>query len=157
MSQSIAEWLMHGCIGVVGLWLCVIDLREHRLPNRLTGSLCGALVTLALINPGVGSLTGGVVASVFTAGFFALLALVPGRGLGWGDVKFQAGLGFYLGFVHPGWEIVQVMTAFFLGSLQGLGMVFSRRGSVRDPIAFGPWMMAGVCLSIIWAQSPEII
>ena len=119
--------------------------------------LCAALVALALINPGTGSLTGGVVASVFTAGFFALLALVPGRGLGWGDVKFQAGLGFYLGFVHPGWEIVQVMTAFFLGSLQGLGMVFSRRGSVRDPIAFGPWMMAGVCLSIIWAQSPEII
>jgi len=114
-------------------------------------------MTLALMNPGAGSLTGGVVASVFTAGFFALLALVPGRGLGWGDVKFQAGLGFYLGFVHPGWEIVQVMIAFFLGSLQGLGMVFSRRGSVRDPIAFGPWMMAGVCLSIIWAQSPEII
>jgi Flp pilus assembly protein protease CpaA len=53
MSQSITEWLMHGCMGVVGLWLCVIDLREHRLPNRLTGSLCAALMTLALMNPGI--------------------------------------------------------------------------------------------------------
>ena len=147
-------------MAVLAWWACgcaSLTCENTVSPTASQAHCVRALVTLALINPGVGSLTGGVVASVFTAGFFALLALVPGRGLGWGDVKFQAGLGFYLGFVHPGWEIVQVMTAFFLGSLQGLGMVFSRRGSVRDPIAFGPWMMAGVCLSIIWAQSPEII
>lgn len=148
---------MHLGIGVIGLWLSVIDLREHRLPNLGTGSLALLLGVAGLASQQTGELEQGVLAAALSAGLFALGAALPPQALGWGDVKLQVSLGFYLGFLEPSLVIVQLMAAFIVGG--GAGLVGVLRGSHRwsDPIAFGPCLVAGAAIAVLAGEYGKII
>ena len=75
--------------GLVGLRLSVIDLAEHRLPNRLTLPLFVSLVVVSGVGGDSVSLYGALVGSVVSGVVFLGLATMPGKPLGMGDVKFQ--------------------------------------------------------------------
>ncbi|QUJ76772.1 prepilin peptidase [Sulfitobacter albidus] len=125
-------------------WLAWIDLRTHRLPDRLTLplialGLCGA--ALEGWDRVVAGAIGGVAA-------YALLALVghlhfnrTGReGLGLGDAKLFAAAGTWLGWAAL--PMVMLIAA-------GTALVFAlltRRGGTQ--IAFGPWIALG--FMIVW-------
>src|SRR5690625_1698041 len=107
-------------------FLFVIDVREHRLPNRWTGLLfiggaCFLLATtLTAPDDSVFSnrwlmILGGSAAYLLV---MFVLHLLTRAGLGMGDVKLAAGLGLYTGFI--GWEavIAGFVLAFLVGGLQ---------------------------------------
>jgi leader peptidase (prepilin peptidase)/N-methyltransferase len=153
----VGEWALHLIVGVAGLWLSVIDVRSHRLPNignALTGFLLG---TVALVMGDISALGEALGASALGAGFFALLAAAAPRGLGWGDVKLQAVLGFYLGWFHPVLVVGQVMGSFVIGGFLASGLVLMRMMSVKDHLPFGPCMIAATWLMVLWGKFVEII
>jgi leader peptidase (prepilin peptidase)/N-methyltransferase len=92
--------------GVVGLRLSVIDLAEHRLPNRFTLPLFVSLVVVSSVGGDGASLQGALVGSVVSGVVFLGIAVMPGKPLGMGDVKFQFGLGWMLGYLDPLWWVV---------------------------------------------------
>ena len=149
--------LMHVGVGIAGLLLSRIDLREHRLPNCGTGSLAVGLGILALAASDSGRTQGGLVASALSAGAFALAAALPPRALGWGDVKLQGGLGFYLGFFDPQLVVVQCVAAFLVGGVVALVGILGKSHLARDPVAFGPALVAGTALAVIAGKYAEII
>jgi len=158
----LGEFLLHGVFAVWGLWLSVIDVRHHRLPNLGTGSLVivmGALVLGLVVAGEVESsrLSDALVASFLSAGGFAVLASVPPQPLGWGDVKLQVGLGFYLGWLNPVLLIGQVFGAFFLGGVVAVWQIARRALSARDHLAFGPFMVAATAVTVWLGKSVEII
>jgi leader peptidase (prepilin peptidase)/N-methyltransferase len=148
---------MHLGVGIAGLLLSRIDLREHRLPNCGTGALALGLGILAVAANDSGRVQSGLLAAALSAGAFALAAALPPHALGWGDVKLQGGLGFYLGFLDPRLVVVQCVLAFFVGGVVALVGILGKSHRGRDHVAFGPALVAGTALAVIAGKYAEII
>lgn len=155
-QNPVAFWLLLGACGylaVIGIRLSIIDIRSHRLPNRIVFPaypaagllLCGAAAVQSDWNRLATVL---LAALTLWAGYFALRFAYP-EGMGFGDVKLAGVLGLYLGY--PGWPYVLwgTFAAFLLGSLWGLGVILSRRGTVKSHLPFGPFMIAGTVLALL--------
>lgn len=143
--------------GIVGLRLSVIDLAEHRLPNRLTIPLFLSLVVVSLAWGQVSAVREALTGSVVTGMAYVALALMPGRPLGWGDVKFQFGLGWLLGYLEPHLAIMGAAGSFLLGGISVVPRLMRERTRSKDPVPLGPWMMASTCLVYVVADSAKII
>ena len=157
MLLDVVIAVMHVGVGVAGLLLSRIDLREHRLPNRGTGSLALGLGILALVANDSQRLQSGLMTGALSAAVFALAAALPPHAMGWGDVKLQGGLGFYLGFLDSHLVLLQCVVAFLVGGLVALGGILRNHHLARDPIAFGPSLVAGAALAVIAGKYGEII
>lgn len=149
--------IMHLGVGIAGLLLSRIDLLEHRLPNRGTGSLAVGLGILAVVAGDSGRVQSALLAGAVSAGVFALAAALPPHALGWGDVKLQGGLGFYLGFLDSRLVLVQCVMAILVGGVVALIGILRKSHGARDPIAFGPSLVAGVAVAVIAGKYGEII
>lgn len=127
--------------------LVLIDIAEHRLPDRLVITAAVAATVLlpaAAIqrHDGAAALRCAAAAATVFAALFALALLAPSS-FGFGDVKLGAVLGAYLGWF--GWPfVVGGLTAgFVLGSVVALVLLCSGRASLRTAIPFGPMLIAG--------------
>jgi prepilin peptidase CpaA len=100
------------------------DLRQGRIPNRLTyGSLVVALVLRIILGGWRGALD-GLIAGLVCGGVFLLLFLV--RGMGAGDVKLMAAIGMWAGLRHV--VAIMLVTAIAGGILAVGYMVARKRG-----------------------------
>jgi leader peptidase (prepilin peptidase)/N-methyltransferase len=153
----VGEWVLHLIVAVSGLWLSVIDARSHRLPNTGNALTGIALGITALWIGDVDALASALGASVLSTSLCALVALGHPGGLGWGDVKLQAVLGFYLGWFHPILVVGQVFGSFVLGGIVALVLVLFRQMAPTDHLAFGPIMIAATWLMVLGGKIGEII
>ena len=140
----------------VGLALAVIDLDTKRLPNALTlpSYVVGALLLLlpAALDDNWDDYLRAGLATVALYGFYFVLALIYPRGMGWGDVKLAGVLGLYLGWLSWGVLVVGGFLGFLLGALIGGGLMVLRRAGRKTKIPFGPFMLLGALLAILWGQ-----
>lgn len=157
MNNPVIELLLHLSVAVAGLWLSIIDAREYRLPNLGTGSLVVVVGTVGLVGASSAALGQAVACAALSSGGLALLAWLPPSALGWGDVKLQVGLGFYLGLFSPVLVCAQVVGSFVIGGLVALGAVVTRVRTPQDSLAFGPWMVSATLLTVVLGKSGEII
>ncbi|KJQ54855.1 prepilin peptidase [Microbacterium sp. SA39] len=145
--------LVHGVLLGIGAWLTVIDVRTHRLPNRIVLPTLAALIALAAVDALLAHESGPLIRALLgmlaLGGFYALLRLISRSGMGGGDVKLAAVIGLVLGW--HGWEalVIGAASAFVLGSLYALALMLLRRADRSTRIAFGPWMIAGAVLGIL--------
>lgn len=132
---------------IPGLLLAMIDLGCLRLPDRLVGTLAlVAGIPLALIAPD--RIVPALAAGLLVGTTYLAIALLPGRGLGLGDVKLGAALAFLLGFA--GWPAVAVGlgTAHLLNGAIATWLLVTRQAR---PIPFGPALLAGACAALTTA------
>lgn len=145
-------WLL---TGTLLLSLSVADAFYHVLPDLFTVGL--GLTTLAyrswLTVSGVMQgkdlamfILSGVGASLF---FLSLRLLTRGKGMGWGDVKLAFGLGVLLGWPRL---VVALGVAFLTGASVGLILVLVGKKRLREPIGFGPFLVAGTALALVWGE-----
>ncbi len=90
------------------------------------------------------SISGGLI-----GGFFILLlALLWPGGMGGGDIKLSAFIGFFIGFL-----IIEVLfLAFFIGALTGILMILTKKKSRKDLIPFGPFLSIAAFITLFWGQ-----
>ena len=145
-------WLVVDAVAAVFLVpLVLIDLRERRLPDRLT--LSGAAALLALVGAQVAitadlaPLAGALAGAALMAGVLLVLHLASPRGMGFGDVKLGLLLGVLVGVRSAGLVLPALLLAGVLGGLVGVvQMVRRRRRDVTLP--FGPFLVAGAVLAL---------
>ena len=152
-SWILPTWLF---LAPIGTALAVIDLRTWLLPSKLIWpsfvvviglGLVAAVVDAAyadLLRAGLGSLVAFVL--------FHVLWLLPGAGMGYGDVRLSAVLGFALGFL--GWWPLAfgLWVGFLLGSVGWVPLRLLRlTRSKRFP--FGPFMLVGAVVGVLWGAS----
>ena len=94
-----------------------------------------------------------MLAGLALAGGYLVLALISPSGLGMGDVKLAGLLGIVLGWY--GWEQVLAGTiaAFVLGGLAAVVLLVTARADRRTHLAFGPWMIAGAVVGLVWGSA----
>jgi len=136
--------------------LVVIDLQLHRLPDRLVlaaAILAAALLALAAFVRGDWSayLRALAAAAAVLAALF-VLALISPSSFGLGDVKLGAVLGAYLGWF--GWRYVYwgIAVGFVLGAVVALGLIATRRATMKTALAFGPMLVLGTLLTLLTTQ-----
>ena len=122
-----------GFVGVLAAAAAVVDVHEHRIPNRL---LWVATVVVAVAAALAGWRTVGDVMVGLVIGSVPLFVVRYDKGLGLGDVKFAAVLGAAGGLVHPGVGLVAVWAAALASGLFAL-----RTDRMR--LALAPWLWAG--------------
>jgi len=95
-----------------------------------------------------GALIGGAALFLF---YYAVRWISP-RGMGGGDVKLAGLIGTVLGWF--GWAVLAVggFAAFVLAGLFGVALMATGRAQRRTAIPFGPWMLAGAWLGIVFGE-----
>lgn len=152
--RTLAVIVVHLALFAVGCVLIVIDVRSHRLPDRIVLPTLVTLLALVLLDALLGETASAARAGagmLILGGFYALLRLISHEGMGGGDVKLAAVIGLVLGW--HGWQALAVgaAAAFVLGSLYAMVLVSLRRADRSTRIAFGPWMIVGAMLGILVA------
>ncbi|MEV7797498.1 A24 family peptidase [Microbacterium foliorum] len=151
--RTVVVVTVHLALFVIACRLVVIDIRTHRLPNRIVLPTLAALVVVGGVDAMV---TGDSTAMIRAAwgmlilgGFYAALRLLSREGMGGGDVKLAAVIGLILGW-HS-WQALAVgaASAFVLGALFAVSLMMLRRADGSTRIAFGPWMILGALLGIV--------
>lgn len=144
-------------LGILGTAMGYVDLRRHLLPDRLTVpalALGGLLLAgAALVTPNSGAAYGRAWAC---AGalllFYLVLALLYPAGLGLGDVKLAAALGLHLGWLGWSFPIVGTVAAFLVGGVVSIVLLLSGRATRRTAVPFGPSMLIGALMAVVWAE-----
>ena len=143
MQSQIADFLATPVLATVLAALTRIDVREHRLPDRLTLPLL--VLGLALAAGRTASVPFAELAGA-SAGFLLFWALgevhyrLRGiEGLGLGDAKLLAAAGAWLG-----WRDLPALI--LIAALGGLAAAFLHWD--RRRIAFGPWL--ALAFLVLW-------
>ncbi|MFT4136177.1 prepilin peptidase [Microbacterium sp.] len=139
-----------GVFAVVGVLLVIIDVREHRLPNRLVLPLYGVGLAPPLVALFAGESDAAIRALVAAASLFAFYFVLhrAGGGMGAGDVKLAGAIGLFLGFLGWTQALLGAIAGFVLGGLWALALLVTRRAHRGTRIAFGPFMLAGAWAAI---------
>jgi leader peptidase (prepilin peptidase) / N-methyltransferase len=137
---------------VLGALLVEIDMRCLRLPDRVVGVLA-ALVTGPLTALGLGlgepqRLGRALLAAVLVGLAYLMVAILPGGGLGLGDVKLAAVLGFLLGYL--GWPAVAIglVAPHLINGPVVLFLLLTRRARRGTALPFGPALLGGALAAV---------
>lgn len=138
----------------VSVALAVIDWHTRLLPSRIVLPAHAATILLAgacwLAERDTDALVRAGIAMVAVRSLFWLLWLVRSSGMGFGDVRLSALLGFALGYLGWGEVVVGIYTGFLVFGVPGLVVAVVRRNRqlLRTPFPFGPFMLVGALLGI---------
>jgi leader peptidase (prepilin peptidase) / N-methyltransferase len=80
---------------------------------------------------------------------YCLWAITRGKGMGFGDVKFAFLMGLVSGF--PG-VVFAFYIAFLTGALVAVILVIGGQKTLKSKIAFGPFLVFGTVVFLIWQQ-----
>ena len=155
--EILVSAFLHVAVAGVGLRLAVIDQEFHRLPDRLTGPLAALVLGWGIVFLPTARFGAALAEAALTVAVFALCALMPGRPLGWGDVKLQVGVGFYTAAPLPGGAFIQVVLSFILGGITAGVLLMARAVTPREGIPLGPPMVAAAFVVAGVAGSRKII
>jgi len=153
LSADLPAFLYLGAIGVA---LAAIDLVHHRLPNALvlpSYPVGWVLLAAAAATRGDGdAYLRALAGMVVLYGAYFLLLLVHPAGLGFGDVKLAGLLGLHLAWLGWGVLMVGAVLGVFAGGVAGVLLLVARRVNRRSSIAYGPAMLGGAFVAILWGQ-----
>lgn len=153
------NWVLLAYVWFVGMTvaLALTDLDHKRIPNRITYP--GTPIAAALLVAGA-ALDGTMAAiprafggaAVF-AGFFLLVFVLARGGFGFGDVKLAVPLGLFTGFL--GWThlFLAGMGTAAIGGVAALGALAFGRAGRKTELPYGPPMILGAWVSIVWGAS----
>ena len=125
-----------------------IDLEFYLIPDRivlfaLIGGLPLNLIArdLTIVSALSGMLSAG--------GFLLILAVVSRGGMGGGDIKLAAVIGFYLGWPNG---LFSVLLACLLAGFLGMILLMTRLKKRKDAIPFGPFIVVGTLITVFWGR-----
>lgn len=134
--------------------LSVIDWRTKLLPRRLVLPAHAAVLLLAGAAAGLDqdgtALVRALIGMVVVRSVFWVLWWVRSSGMGFGDVRLSALLGFAL--AHLGWGevLVGIYASFILFTVPGvlLAVVRRDRAFLKSSFPFGPFMVVGALVGV---------
>ena len=129
--------------------LFVIDLRHRILPNAITlPGIAAGFVASWFLPPGwlsslIGIAAGGGILLATAEGYYRVRGQ---EGLGMGDVKMLAMIGAFLGWPLM---VLTLVVASFAGSVVGVALIASGRGTMQAALPFGTFLALGALVAAV--------
>jgi leader peptidase (prepilin peptidase)/N-methyltransferase len=139
-----------GYLIAISIPLAITDIREHRLPNKLT--LSAALLTIAslaaasLMSGDWQALTSALIAAITT--FFIGWFLAARAAIGMGDIKLLISLNAFAGYLSPLLPLISMAIAFLAATLISSIFLFGKRLNLQSSIALGPYLLLGFFVAV---------
>lgn len=124
----------------VGVPLAAIDLDAQRLPDALVLPAAAAAMAIA---------PAAAVGGLLLVAVYALLAVLPRSGLGFGDVKLAGLLGTALALLGWGTLAWGAALAFVSGGVMAAVLLAVGRARRDTPLPFGPHMLVGALVAVV--------
>lgn len=141
-----------GVVLAVSVWLSAIDVREHRLPNRIVGPLAavvalGVLVA-GLLDDDLGRTGRALAFGVAVFGVLLIASIVGG--LGMGDVKYGFPMATTVGWF--GWDAVSVaiMVTSLAGAIAAIAILIID-SNLKRQLPYGPFMALGLAAGLLFS------
>lgn len=144
------------------LAVSLIDLEHQRIPNTLVaaglfggaavhltglfGVWAGSAEVLAPPRPWGDALLGFLVGG----GLLLAICLVSRGGMGAGDFKLAALIGFFTGL--KGIAVV-LLLGFSAGALIGLALILLKKRGRKDPLPFAPFLSLAALAAVFWGET----
>ncbi|HHX86763.1 MAG TPA: prepilin peptidase [Firmicutes bacterium] len=139
------------------LAISLIDLEHQRIPNLLVGVGMAAGVIFRLWGMLVSGLrfpVGGWLDALWgllaSGGLMLIIFLASRGGMGGGDVKLAALLGFWLGFKGA---VITMILGFVSGALLGVVLILLGLRRRRDLLPFAPFLNTGALITVFWGSA----
>lgn len=141
-------WSAETIVALLLVSLCVIvtvsDLATMLIPNKVLLFFAPLLAAACLLLPNDVSWWSHLLGAVAGGGILLLIVIVSRGGMGLGDVKLFALLGFVVGL--PG-TVVALIAACLAGTIVGGSLLALGVVRRKQPIPFGPFLALGACLA----------
>lgn len=149
------DWVLASVIPFVVFLavMTVIDLRELRIPDKLTRPamvLAIPLLALSLLSDWSDlSLLRALLGALAMGGFYFVLFFIYPAGMGFGDVKLAPIIGAQLGFF--GWvpEIRGLIAAYLIVGPVAIALLIFGRARMKTGFPFGPFMAIGAIVALV--------
>jgi leader peptidase (prepilin peptidase)/N-methyltransferase len=150
-DPALPAFLYLAAIGVA-LWMIDIDVRRLPDPIVLPSYLVGVVLlgAAAAVSGEWDDLLRALLGMAALYTFYLVLRLIHPRGMGFGDVKLAGVLGLYLGWLGWAEVVVGAFLGFLLGGVVGILLILVRRAGRKSQLPFGPYMLAGAFIAILW-------
>lgn len=124
---------------------CMIDWKYQELPDsfNLVVAILGTIDIFLFMRTG---LVPHIISAVALFAIFFLLAILTGGAVGGGDIKLMGALGL---FFHYALIPRILIYGFFPGAVFGLILIILKKKKKEDMIAFGPFLVLGVILTML--------
>jgi leader peptidase (prepilin peptidase)/N-methyltransferase len=138
-----------------GTLLAVVDLRTRLLPRVVVLPVTVAAVAYGVVSwPVTGDpdpLVRALVGMALAFGVFFVLWFVRSAGMGYGDVRLSAWLGFLLGYLGWAEYALGLYAGFLVFGVPGLLLAIVRRDRslLKKAYPFGPFLLVGALLGIL--------
>ena len=143
----------------VAVALSVIDWHTRLLPRRIVvPATLAATVAVTVVGLATGereALVRALLAMVVARSFFWLLWFLRSAGMGFGDVRLAAPVGLVLGWAGWGSLAIGLWTGFIAFAVPALGLAIVRRdrAMLKKSFPFGPFMVIGALVGLVWGTS----
>jgi Flp pilus assembly protein protease CpaA len=124
-----------------------LDLRTRKVPNKLVLAMLAAwllimsIYVVADIESAVECLVPSLIGGAAGGGFFLVMYLISGKGIGGGDIKLITVIGLCLTFAKlmPMLFISSLLTALYAG-----GLLLMKKATMKTAIPMVPFLYAGI-------------
>jgi leader peptidase (prepilin peptidase)/N-methyltransferase len=125
--------------------ITLTDLERRVIPNAIL--LAGGVVGIGIVaGTDPASFGERAIAAVAAGGFLFTVAFLYPRGMGMGDVKLAALMGFYLGSAI----VPALLIATAAGAVVGVGLILSQgSGARKQAVPFGPFLALGGVVGLL--------
>ncbi len=149
----VPELPLFGGLAVLGTALAAIDLACRRLPSSVVlpafAAAAAGFVVVAAISGSWGALGRALIGAVALGVVYLALYLVPGGGLGFGDVQLAALLGLFLGYLGLSYVLWGAVLPWLVNAPVVLVLLMLRRVDRRSRLPFGPALLGGALLAVV--------
>ncbi|MGI8888733.1 MAG: prepilin peptidase [Nocardioidaceae bacterium] len=142
-------------LSAVGVLLAYVDAHTNLLPTRIIAPsyavVIACIVGSAALTQDAQLLFRAAAGWAIMGGLYLLMWLVYPKGLGYGDVRLSGLLGAALGAASWGALGAGFYAGLLLGGVGGVALLLMRRSS-RHSFPFGPYLLAGAFVGLIWGE-----
>ena len=150
VRHSTAQKVLGLVLVAVLVRITITDLEERRIKNSVTfPAVIAALLIGLFLHPS--GLPGQLLAGFATGAFLLVFAMLPGGGLGMGDVK----LGFILGLYLSRYVLLALVVGLGASAVFSIGVLAVRgvRVGRRTKIPLGPFLALGGVVALLAGPS----
>jgi len=142
------DFLLQAFFYSVLIVVVFIDLDHQVIPNRLVLLLAVFALGVQAIRPDL-PWTSALSGALVGGGFLLSLSVLSRGGMGGGDVKLMAVLGFWYGWQQT---VLLMFLAFVAGGLTGVVLLAARLKKRKDGIPFGPFLVLASFIVGFWGE-----